>query len=174
MEFFIMALLANAHLASLYDFQQRAGLQPGGIRPALQRLERAGLITRAQASKRKRKALALTQLGSQVLYDSWRECLRDYPDTESVLRGACVALLISGRKSAAEYLELQSSIRRHSAEEKRMEAERLEKTQRDPLSTYAWMRVLNEAQRRSGEYLVFASLSGSLREKLQPDVIEQG
>lgn len=101
MEFFIMALVANAHLASLHEFQQRAGLQPGGIRPALQRLERAELITRAQASRRKRKALALTPLGSQVFYSSWRECLRDYPDTESMLRARCVALQIGAKRSAA-------------------------------------------------------------------------
>ena len=63
MESFILALIENAELTSMYEFQQRAGLQSGGIRPALQHLEKAHLIARAKPSTRRRRELSLTPQG---------------------------------------------------------------------------------------------------------------
>ena len=63
MEYFILALIGRANLTSLYDFQQKAGLQPGGIRSALKRLEEFGLIHRAESSTRRRRNLSLSLEG---------------------------------------------------------------------------------------------------------------
>jgi DNA-binding PadR family transcriptional regulator len=173
MEYFILALIEKAKLTTLYAFQQRAGLQPGGIRPALHRLEEAGLITRAESSKRQRKALSLTPQGLFFLTQTWQVCLRDHPDTESVLRAACVALLMGDRNRTSQYLEQLALSRQTMAEEKKMNTQQLERTQKDPVSTYLWMRTLCEAKRRHGESEVLEALSQSLRQKDQPSVVRQ-
>ncbi len=170
MEYFILALVGQAGLNSMYELQQRAGLQPGGIRPALLRLETLGLITRADAGARRRRNLSLTDKGQDLLNQTWRMCMRDYPDSESVLRAACVCLLMGGPEWADMYLGGQAGLRESDAKEKSMEAERLRATRRDPLSTYAWMRSLTEAQRRGAESEAFSQLSLTLKESNQPDV----
>jgi hypothetical protein len=74
---------------------------------------------------------------------------------------------------AIEYLQTLAYDRRTKAEERRLEAETLQKTRKDPLSTYAWMRALSEAQRRNAESEAFLQLSHLLEEKNQPDVEKQ-
>ena len=169
MEFFIMALIGKAGLTSLYAFQQRAGLQPGGIRSALQRLESWRLITRAESSTRQRKDMSLTAEGIELLNNSWERCLGERTDAEGVLRAACVALLMGAPGLAVGYLLNLAFDRRNAAEEKIMEAETMQRTKKDPLSTYLWMRARSEAQRRSAESEAFSQLSRLLKEKDQPD-----
>lgn len=173
MEYFILALISKARLTSLYAFQQRAALQPGGIRPALLRLERMGLVERAESSARRRRELSLTPRGMRILGHTWQRSLQDYPDAESVTRAACVALLMGEQPAAANYLLGQADGRAWAAKERNMEAERLEQTQKDPLSTYAWMRALTEARRRSAESEAFSHVSQFLREKDQPDAVKR-
>ena len=173
MEYFILALIGKAGLTSLYDFQQRAGLQPGGIRSALGRLESWQLITRGESSARRRRAMSLTAEGMDFLNRTWQRCLGERTDTEGVLRAACVALLMSTPKHAIGYLQNLASDRRSTAQERSMEVEKLQKTRKDPLSTYAWMRALTEAQRRSAESTAFSQLSHLLEGKHQPDVEHQ-
>jgi len=173
MEYFILALIGKARLTSLYAFQQKAGLQPGGIRTSLQRLEDAGLLDRAASGSRQRRDLSLTPAGASFLERTWKQCLADYPDAESVLRAATVALLMGDQPFAAEYLSGVSMTRGSSGEEKNMAAERLGRGRLDPLSTYRWMRVLTEAQRREGESKAFSKLGRTLKEKHQPDVVHQ-
>jgi DNA-binding MarR family transcriptional regulator len=173
MEYFILALIGRANLTSLYDFQQKAGLQPGGIRSALKRLEDLGLIHRAESSTRRRRNLSLSLEGVRFLNTSWQRSLQGYPDSESVLRAAAVALLMNDEELAAQYLEGLASSRRRSAEEKTMIGEKLRMRAREPLSTYIWMRSLCEAQRHSAESVAFAALGQFLKEKPQPDVVEQ-
>ena len=168
-----MALIGKAGLTSLYAFQQRAGLQPGGIRSALQRLESWQLITRAESSARQRKDMSLTAEGTEVLNSSWERCLGERTDPEGVLRVACIALLMGVPGLAVGYLADLAFHRRSTAKEKSMEAETLQKTRKDPLSTYAWMRALSEAQRRNAESEAFSQLSHLLEEKDQPDVNNQ-
>ena len=159
MAFFILALIAKAGLTSLYAFQQRAGLQPGGIRIALQRLESLKLITRAESSTRNRRAMALTPEGMEFLNRSWERCLDQFTDSEGVLRAACVALLMGAPELAAQYLEKLANFHEGMANERNFEMEKLEKTRRkEPLSTYAWMRALTEYRRRSAESKAFSEL----------------
>ncbi len=172
MEYFLLALIQKAELTSLYAFQQGAGLQPGGIRSALQRLESLRLIARAESGARRRRDFSLTPGGVLYLNRTWRNCMREYPDGESVLRAAGVALLMDDPQYAGDYLNGLAIGRKLAAEEKSMEAERLGKTQKDSLSTYAWMRALSEARRRGAEGDAFSLLSQFLREKPQPDVVQ--
>ena len=72
MEFFILALIDRAGLKSLYSFQKHAALQPGGIRPALLRLEQQKLIQRAESSRRQRRDFSLTPEGRDLLREAWR------------------------------------------------------------------------------------------------------
>ena len=173
MEYFILALVGKARLTSLYGFQQRAGLQPGGIRSSLQRLEERGLLERAPSGSRQRRDLSLTAIGTRFLERTWKHCLADYPDAESIMRAATVALLMGDQPYAADYLSGVALTRKSSGEEKTMEAERLGRGRLEPLSTYAWMRALTEAQRREGESKAFAGLGRTLKEKHQPDVTQQ-
>lgn len=168
MEYFILALIGKARLTSLYAFQQRAGLQPGGIRTALQRLEDWKLITRAASSTRGRRNMSLTAEGSEFLNRSWTKCLNELTDAEGVLRTACIALLMGAPARAIEYLQTLAYDRRTKAERRRLEAETLQKTRNDPLSTYAWMRALSEAQQRNAESEALAQLSHLLKKKGQP------
>jgi DNA-binding MarR family transcriptional regulator len=169
MEFFILALVGVAQLSSMYDLQRRASLQPGSIRHQVEKLERLGLLVRGEASSRRRRKLLVTERGLNHLRNSWQMCLRDYPDTETIFRAACVALLMDNPSAAAAYLHGQALTNRSREEEKSMEAERLGKIQRDPLSTYAWMRVLIEARRRGAESQALSTASQFLEERLQPD-----
>lgn len=165
MEYFILALIGEAGLTSLYAFQQRASLQPGGIRSALQRLESDQLIERAASSTRQRRALSLTPEGMKFLDYTWRRCLEAFPDSEGVLRAACVAQLMGAPEQAADYLRKLAYHYQGMAQERSMEAEKLEKTRKDPLSTYAWMRALTEARRRSAESKAFSDLGHLLEGK---------
>jgi len=158
MEVFILALIGKAGLTSLYAFQQQAGLQPGGIRPALERLEKQNLIERAESASRQKRNLSLTDEGSRFLNAVWKECLGDHSETEAVLRAVCIALLMGAQEKAAEYLQSLATTRRYAAEAKSLEAEQLGKTQKDPMSTYTWMRALTEARRRSAESEAFLEL----------------
>jgi DNA-binding MarR family transcriptional regulator len=159
MEFFILALIHRVGLTSLYAFQQRAGLQPGGIRPALDRLEQRKLIKRSASSVRQRRDFALTSEGSALLHGAWQQCLDDHTELEAVLRAAFVAVLMGGVEQAIAYLFSLAMTRRATADEKATEAERMKKTQKDPLSTYTWMRAVTESRRRSAEGDAFLQLS---------------
>lgn len=162
MEIFILALIDKAGLTSLYAFQQQAGLQPGGIRSTLERLEERGLIERAESSARRRRDFSLTVEGLRFLEFSWQQILHDQLDTEAALRAACVALLMGPVREAIAFLEYLSTTRRSAARDRNLEAEQLGKTQKNPLTTYAWMRALTDAQRRSAESEAFSQLSQQL------------
>jgi DNA-binding MarR family transcriptional regulator len=165
MEYFILALIGKAGLTSLYAFQQRAGLQPGGIRSALQHLESRDLITRAKSSTRRRRDMSLTAAGIACLEGTWVQCLSDHPDMEGVLRAACVALLMGPPDCATVYLRDRAAAHLCMAMERSMEAEHMRKDRKDPLSIYAWMRMLGDGQRRNAESQAFTQLSHFLEEK---------
>ncbi len=158
MEFFILALIDRAGLRSLYSFQKHAALQPGGIRPALRRLEHRKLIQRAESSRRQRRDFSLTLEGRAILNRAWQQCLDDSADTEAALRSICVALLMEHRAEALAFTMSVRANRVEVAREKELEAEGLSRTQNDPLSIYMWMRALTEARRRGAEGETFAQL----------------
>lgn len=139
----------------------------------MQRLEDRGLLERAKSGSRQRRDLSLTPAGVRFLEKTWKHCIADYPDAESILRAATIAVLMGDKDYAAGYLSGMALTRESSGKEKNMEAERLGSGRLDPLSTYAWMRALTEAQRREGESNAFSKLGRTLKEKHNPDVVNE-
>lgn len=169
MGYFLLAVIEYAGLTSLYMLKEEAGLQPGGIRPAVTELERAGLISRAAPGKRRRRDLKLTDEGREVLRDSWKRCLDDHVDAESIVRSAMVGWFMEGPGFAAIYLEFAGSSRKEKAEAMIRDAEHLKRSQTGPMSSYRWMRLETEAHRRRAEGEVFLSISLSLKESFKTD-----
>jgi len=170
MEFFILGLIAKMGLTSLYAFRQEAELEPGGIRSALETLEKRHLITRAEPGFRNRREMKLTPEGNEFFNRFWTQCLRPHADAESVLRSALVAWFMESPGAAAAYLESTAETRRGTADEARMRAKYMQGSQTDPLSTYIWMRILTEAHRRRAEAEAFLSFSQFLMDQSTPDV----
>ena len=169
MEFFILALIDRAGLKSLYSFQKHAALQPGGIRPALLRLEQQNLIQRAESSRRQRKDFSLTPEGKDLLSRAWQQCLKDTGEPEGVLRSICVALLM-GQPDTALYFAMSVRDNRSSeARGREQEAEGLYRAQNDPLSLYMWMRAITEARRRNAEGEALAQLISHLERQVNHD-----
>jgi hypothetical protein len=165
MEFFILALIGRIGLGSLYALKQEVGLEPGGIRSALKHLVAGNLITRADEGKRRRRDMALTQDGINVLANSWRDCLPMEVDAESVLRVAFVAWVMDGPLAAASYLRRIGESLLESAQEMEYESKHLERSQKGPTSSYAWMRVSLDAHRRQAESEAFSSMSRFIEEQ---------
>lgn len=163
MEYYILALIGRAKLTTLYAFRQEAGLEPGAVRSALRNLEAERLVERAEASIRQRRDMALTDEGRRFLETSWPSGMREYADSESVLRAATVALLMGESEAAAKYLERMAESSRTKAVEARMKAKYLEDAKSDPLSAYGWMRVLSETHRRDADSMAFASMGQVIR-----------
>ena len=151
MEYFILALVDREGLNSLYLFYKHAGLQPGGIRPALARLEKLKLVERAESARRQKRSISITAEGKDVLKTNWSSCLNDSNDSESVLRAVCVALLMEQPDEARCYAMAVRTRRLNVGREKELEAKQLHKVQEGPLSIYAWMRALTDARRREAE-----------------------
>jgi DNA-binding MarR family transcriptional regulator len=167
MEFFILALVGRMGLGSLYALKQEVGLEPGGIRSALKHLLDGNLIMRADEGKRRRRDMALTEEGVDVLRKSWMECVGEKGDAESLLRAAFVVWTMDGPRAAAGYLHRLGEARQEMAEEMEYESKRLERSQKGPLSSYSWMRASLEAHRRQTESEAFLSMSRSIEEQVK-------
>lgn len=166
MELFIMALIERIKLGSLYEFRQRAGLEPGAIRGALRRLESEGLIARSPGGRRRRRQLTLTPEGARVLDEKWRTALVDHPDAESVLRGAFLAMAMDGPEEVLRYLFGIEMDRTGKAAEKNREADYRRQNLTSPLSQYQWMRSTVEARRQQAEGEAF----GMIRQFLEGEL----
>jgi DNA-binding PadR family transcriptional regulator len=164
MEIFILALVNRGGLNSIYALQKRAALQPGGIRPALTRLEAAGLLERSDHGSRRRRELIATGAGSQFLSEHWYRALQGHIDLESVLRATAVALLMGDVDTARQYLRDISVERERSAKQRELEAESYG-DRSDPLSNYMWMRALCESHRRRAEGVALQSVRQQLKEE---------
>ena len=171
MDCFILALIGKMNLTSLYAFRQEADLEPGAVRSPLKHLEERALITRAQPGARMRRDMALTEAGWRALEGSWKTCLREHADSESVLRAAWVASVMSHPEQAAAYLQEMGEKRQIEAHDTKTKAEHLERqTKTSSLFEYRRMRTWTEACRRSAESQAFLSISRSLGERSERDV----
>lgn len=169
MELFVLALIGQMELTSLYAFRQEAGLEPGAIRTVLQRLEKENLIERAATGRRRRRALAITPEGRAVLEENWREQMKLHLEPEAVLRMCLVAGTMAGPDAMIRYLLQASQYRASRAGMKRSEAEYLAETIDDPLSTYAWMRAMVEADRYHSEQEAFKAISQTMEKHFFPE-----
>src|SRR5664279_2515283 len=94
MPIFLLTMISKGGLRTLYDLQQQAGLQPGGINPIVRQLENGGLLERSEEGKRRRRTMVVSTEGEKVLAADWLGCLVFHRDVESVLRAATTALLM--------------------------------------------------------------------------------
>jgi len=157
MEFFILAAIDRGGANSLYALNQRAGLQPGSIRPTLGRLERRGLLSRAAAGPRRRREFQVTAAGKTFLQANWRTALRDHSDIESVLRSACVADLMGKPAAATDYLksvvvERKRALTRHEAQP------HAHRQDISPLLTYKFRRSVWDSQRLHAEAFALGTI----------------
>lgn len=153
MEFFVLALVSRGGLRSLYELQHGAGLQPGGIRPVLDRLEEDGLLERSKQERRRRRAMSVTTRGERLLEAFWRDCMREYPDVESIFRAATVAILMESPQSAFDYLAGVAG----GFEDNVPSVEVSRDKKRAPIEWYTLMRSFWEVRRRK-------CVAGALRE----------
>jgi DNA-binding PadR family transcriptional regulator len=165
MEFFLLAVIGRGGLSSLYELQKRAGLEPGGIRPALTRLEADGYLSRGEHEARNKRRLGLTTKGIHYLENNWWFSLQNFPDFESVLRATAVALLMGEPKTARTYLETTSFQRSQSGKQKEAEAG-YTPVNSDALSFYRWMRLFYEAKRSHEEARVLLELRETVKGEL--------
>jgi DNA-binding PadR family transcriptional regulator len=164
MEFFLLALIERGGLKSFYALQSQAGLQPGGIRPSLDRLEAEGLLSRGAPSSRRKREYALTEFGRQFLAQRWVFSLQSYVELDSMLRAITVALLMGDRKTARHYLRDACADRDRAAAEKEVEITKYA-GKSDPLSIYMWMRAVCETRRRRAE----VEALGQIGEEIQKE-----
>lgn len=149
MEFFILAAVDRGGLTTMYSLRRRAGLEPGGIRPALKNLEQEGFLHRSESGLRRRREFELSESGAQVLSHGWAECLRGQGEIDAILRSACVAELMADVKTSRAYLAAMASERTWQAQHRSLEAAHLPR--RDPLSNYMWTRALCVSRRLEAE-----------------------
>lgn len=163
MAFFILALIGRMELHSLYDFRQRASLEPGAIRNTLRHLETEELLTRSESGRRRRRDFSLTPEGRRLLAETWTASMTIHPDAESVLRTAFLAWTMAGPEEANRYLIFSAKDREQKAAQKKQEAEYRRRRITEPLSVHAWMRAVLEAHRQTAEKEVFEVISGIVK-----------
>lgn len=164
MEFFLLALIDKGGLKSIYALQKQAALQPGGIRPALVKLETTGFLGRRDEGSRKRRELFVTAEGAQFLADHWYHALQSYIDLESVLRATTVSLLMGDVDTARRYLADVCARRERSAKQRELEAESYH-NRSDLVANYMWMRATCEGHRRRAEATALQSVQQRLKEE---------
>jgi DNA-binding PadR family transcriptional regulator len=148
METFVLALISEGEVQTLYDLQRKARLSSGAALPALRRLEALKLI-RAKSEKGSRKrSFLLTAEGRDVLRKGWPSFLQEIPsDVEGILRRAWIAALMGDRSFAAEYLHKAARRKQDAADrEKRMNEENTAPGYIEFASTVAWRVLETEAR----------------------------
>lgn len=171
MEFFILASIDRAGADSLYALNQRAGLQPGSIRPALNRLQKKALLHRTAAGARGRRQFRLSAAGKQFLEANWRNVLQDHSDIESILRSACVADLMREPSMATDYLRSMAA-RRFSDLDRKEPYWPTYSQDINPLSTYKFTKSIWEGHRFGAEASAFSTMV-KMREGQQPSSTEE-
>ena len=149
MEFFILAAVDRGGLRTMYSLRQRAGLEPGGIRPALNNLEHEGLLRRSESGPRQRREFDLSESGAKFLSHGWGECMRGKGEIDAILRSACVAELMGDVQASSNYLAAMASERTWQAQHRSREAAHLPR--RDPISNHMWMRAICDSRRLEAE-----------------------
>ncbi len=166
MELFLLGVVRHGKLRSMYELQRTAGLEPGGIRPALHRLEKQELLVRSGEARRRRRLLQVTEKGQQVLEQQWSKCIQPYPDAESVLRAAGLAVLMGQPQYACNLLN--STANEYERKAGAAQANSVQPQSASPLQLYGSMRALWQARRHQSAAGVFRDIASELA-RLQPN-----
>lgn len=155
MDMFLLLAVGPGGQRTFYDLQKKLALQPGGIRPALSRLEQEGLLERAPAGKRRRREFRLTHNGVLALANQWKRCLSLDLDIHETLRAASIASLMGGVEESRQYLAAVARKRAFDAATRAMQASKLASNLKksDLVSLYTWTRSTCEVQLMKGEQL---------------------
>jgi DNA-binding MarR family transcriptional regulator len=150
MELFLMAAIARGGLTTLYAFQRKADLEPGSIRKVIAALQMAGLLVRSNVatSGRRRRTMALTEVGKRFLEERWKNSMQEKREMESILRSATVALLMEDIGAAIVFLGQAAFDRRKNPGSQVFGAASLEST---PIDLHAAMRNVYDGRRREIE-----------------------
>ncbi len=163
MEFFILAAVSRGDLKALYNLQHLGGLQPGGIHPALRRLEAERLLERTQQQRRRRRTISVTPEGEQLLREHWKDCLQEHPDVESILRSTAVALLMDDFPTADGYLI--SMARTSEGRAERAAISDGQDRGRSPMQRFGLMRRLWDTRRHQSAAALFREIVTELEEQ---------
>jgi DNA-binding PadR family transcriptional regulator len=159
LELFLLALVSRG-LSTPYDLKASAAISPGASIPALLRLEKSGFVFKGEQESRGRLEYSVTPKGKKHLENSWRPLFQTVPsrDLESVLRTACLALLMGEKPAnAAKYLTIASK-----GLSGRRDLREPSPGLRDP-ALFGWMRQVIEPTRRKAEASGLAKLASAVR-----------
>jgi DNA-binding MarR family transcriptional regulator len=166
MELFLLGVVTHGKLRSMYELQRVVGLEPGGIQPALRRLEERGLVVRSKQERRRRRLIEVTDQGRQVLEQHWRDSLQIYADIESILRAAGIAVLMGVPGDASSYLNFMAN---EYDQKLPSEQTRLAISQSaSPLQWYGFSRALWQTRRHQSAAGAFRDIANGLA-ILQPN-----
>jgi len=112
--FLLVFLSVRRESSSAYDLRTATGLQWGGMRASLAKLERLGLLGRGDPGRRRRRELTVTEKGGRELRRNWRQSLEASADAESVIRGALLATQFAPATAPA-FLDEAAARRRAAA-----------------------------------------------------------
>jgi hypothetical protein len=160
MELFLLGVVTRGKLRSMYELQRTAGLEPGGVRPALRRLEKQELLVRSKEARRRRRLIEVTEKGRQVLEQQWSKCIQPYPDAESVLRAAGLAVLMGQPQCAGNYLNFTANDYERKAGAG--QANSMQPQSASPLQLYGSMRTLWQTRRHQSAAGVFRDIAREL------------
>lgn len=134
LDVFLLALI-DSGVTTSYDMREQAGISVGASRPALQRLQRQGLVEQGKAEARNKLAFRLTRRGHHAKLTGLNHLLEESranpsSEAESIVR--IVALgVVEGRASKAR------QILSTSAEECRRRARNFDEATKEPGSGVA-------------------------------------
>lgn len=160
LELFVLALVSRG-VTTPYDLKMSAGISPGASIPVLSRLRASGWIRAGDEGSRNRQEYLITAKGTAILL-GWKEAFKSprTDDLESVLRTACLALLMGeAYKSVAAFLKRASP--QHKAP--RSSDNALPDNEASPGAIFLWMRQVASAERIRAEANVLRKLATSIR-----------
>jgi DNA-binding MarR family transcriptional regulator len=160
MELFLLGVVTRGKLRSMYELQRTAGLEPGGVQPALRRLEKQELLVRSKEARRRRRLIEVTEKGRQVLEQQWSKYIKPYPDAESVLRAAGLAVLMGQPQYAGPYLISMSNDYERKAGAG--QANSMQPQPASPLQLYGSMRAMWQTRRHQSAAGVFRDIANEL------------
>lgn len=147
LDLFLLDTIAKGRASTSYDLRRAVGLSWGGVRPALLKLERLGLLKRSAPGFRRRREFRVTAAGEQAIETQLRAAMDVTAEAETVIRAALLAFE-ADRSLGLAYLHAV-------AQERRKNGSWPGERPRDGADLYAFMRAaLRDAEAQCFERLM--------------------
>ena len=164
LDLFLLGLIQSG-VNTPYLFRERARLSIGATLPALQRLEKNSLISRAEKGLRNKQEFAVTATGRRAFDSQLARILQEYrerppSDSESVFRVASLALRVGKTSDAVAILRAAATARAQRSAIPGTNT--LAGNAHDVASTYAGLLSACESARSKAEARVISDLASSL------------